>query len=47
MADFIVLNANPLDDIKNTRQIANVFLRGARLDRDALLAKWKKAEATQ
>ena len=24
MADFIVLNANPLDDIKNTREIANV-----------------------
>jgi imidazolonepropionase-like amidohydrolase len=47
MADFIVLNANPLDDIKNTRQIANVYLRGARLDREALLAKWKKTEATQ
>ena len=47
MADFIVLNANPLDDIRNTRQIANVYLRGARLDRDALLAKWKKAEPTQ
>lgn len=41
MADFIVLNANPLDDIRNTRQIANVYLRGARIDRDALLAKWK------
>src|SRR6185295_12900993 len=47
MADFIVLNANPLDDIKNTRQIAGVYLRGARLDREALLAKWKKAEPTQ
>jgi imidazolonepropionase-like amidohydrolase len=46
-ADFIVLNANPLDDIKNTRQIASVYLRGARLDRDALLAKWKKGEMTQ
>jgi imidazolonepropionase-like amidohydrolase len=47
MADFIVLNANPLDDIRNTRQIASVYLRGARLDREALAAKWKKAETTQ
>ena len=43
-ADFLVLNANPLDDIRNTRQIASVYLRGAMLDRNALLAKWKKAE---
>ena len=42
MADFIVLNANPLDNIRNTRQINSVYLRGARLDRDALLAKWKR-----
>src|SRR5262245_24217304 len=47
MADFLVLNANPLDDIKNTRQIASVYLRGARLDRDALLAKWKSASSSQ
>ena len=47
MADFIVLNGNPLDDIKNTRQIASVYLRGARLDREALLAKWKKVDSTQ
>lgn len=47
VADFIVLNANPLDDIRNTRQIANVYLRGARLDRAALLAKWKNAESSQ
>ena len=32
-ADFIVLDANPLDDIKNTRRIADVYLRGARVDR--------------
>ncbi len=42
-ADFVVLNANPLDDIKNTRQISAVYLRGAKLDRDAMLAQWKKA----
>lgn len=32
-ADFIVLNANPLDDITNTRRIAAVYLRGAAVDR--------------
>jgi imidazolonepropionase-like amidohydrolase len=41
-ADFLVLNANPLDDIHNTRQIAGVYLRGAAIDRNALAAKWKK-----
>ena len=28
-ADFIVLDANPLDDITNTRRISAVYLRGA------------------
>jgi len=28
-ADFIVLDANPLDDITNTRRISSVILRGA------------------
>jgi imidazolonepropionase-like amidohydrolase len=46
-ADFVVLNANPLDDIRHTRQIASVYLRGARLDRDALVAKWKRAGSSQ
>jgi imidazolonepropionase-like amidohydrolase len=32
-ADFLVLDANPLDDITNTRRIAAVILRGAALDR--------------
>jgi imidazolonepropionase-like amidohydrolase len=32
-ADFIVLDANPLDDITNTRRIAQVVLRGAPVDR--------------
>ena len=32
-ADFIVLDANPLDDITNTRRIASVYLRGAAVDR--------------
>jgi imidazolonepropionase-like amidohydrolase len=32
-ADFIVLDANPLDDITNTRRIASVYLRGVAVDR--------------
>jgi imidazolonepropionase-like amidohydrolase len=32
-ADFIVLDANPLDDITNTRRISAVVLRGAAVDR--------------
>jgi imidazolonepropionase-like amidohydrolase len=32
-ADFVVLDANPLDDILNSRRIAQVYLRGAAVDR--------------
>jgi imidazolonepropionase-like amidohydrolase len=32
-ADFIVLDANPLDNITNTRRISQVILRGAAVDR--------------
>ncbi len=39
-ADFIVLDANPLEDIDNTRRIAAVYLRGKQVDRAALRAKW-------
>jgi imidazolonepropionase-like amidohydrolase len=35
-ADFIVLDANPLDDITNTRRIATVYLRGVTVDRTRL-----------
>ena len=42
-ADFIVLNANPLEDINNTRRIADVYLRGTKVDRAALRAKWAAA----
>ena len=42
-ADFIVLDANPLDNIANTRRIGQVYLRGRRLDREALRAKWHPA----
>jgi len=34
-ADFIVLDANPLDNIANTRKISSVYLRGAQIDRAA------------
>lgn len=39
-ADFIVLNANPLDDINNTRKIADVWQRGRKLDRAAMRARF-------
>jgi imidazolonepropionase-like amidohydrolase len=41
-ADFIVLDANPLDDIRNTRRISDVYLRGAAVDRAAMRARWLK-----
>ena len=34
-ADFLVLDANPLDDITNTRRISAVYLRGTAVDRSA------------
>ena len=40
-ADFIVLDANPLDDITNTRQISAVYLRGMAVDRDGLGARFR------
>ena len=35
-ANFIVLDANPLDDITNTRRIAAVYVNGLEVDRRAL-----------
>ena len=46
-ADFIVLDANPLEDIHNTRKIASVYLRGRALDRAAMLAKFKGRTPSQ
>ena len=45
-ADFVVLDANPLDDITNTRRINAVYLRGAAVDRAGLRARWNR-QATQ
>jgi imidazolonepropionase-like amidohydrolase len=39
-ADFLVLDANPLDDIRNTRRLAGIYLRGTTVDRAALRARW-------
>jgi imidazolonepropionase-like amidohydrolase len=39
-ADFVVLDANPLDDITNTRRIAAVYLRGRSVDRARLRNTW-------
>ena len=38
-ADFVVLDANPLNDITNTRRIASVYLRGSEVDREAISAR--------
>jgi hypothetical protein len=32
---LLVLDANPLDDITNTRRISSVYLRGAVVDRSS------------
>ena len=43
-ADFVVLEANPLDDITNTHRIVDVYLRGTAVDRAALSAGWVGGE---
>jgi imidazolonepropionase-like amidohydrolase len=40
-ADFVVLDANPLDDITNTRKISSVYMRGAQVNRAAVAARAK------
>ena len=40
-ADLVILSANPLDDIRNTRNIESVYLRGRAVDREALSAVWR------
>ena len=36
-ADLLVLNANPLDNIRNTRTISRLYLRGLEIDRGLIL----------
>jgi imidazolonepropionase-like amidohydrolase len=42
-ADFIVLDANPLEDIGNTRKINKVYLRGQEVDRAGMRKRWQAA----
>jgi imidazolonepropionase-like amidohydrolase len=39
-ADFVILDENPLEDIRNTRTIYQVYLRGRMVDREALRTRW-------
>ncbi len=39
-ASFVVLDANPLDDINNSTRISQVYLRGVEIDRELLKAKF-------
>jgi imidazolonepropionase-like amidohydrolase len=41
-ADFIVLDANPLEDIRHTRRIARVYLRGEQVARERLLSRTQR-----
>ena len=48
IASLVLLDANPLEDINNTRTINTVFLEGRKLDRaalDALLEEAKEVAA--
>ena len=40
-ADFITLDANPLENIANTRRINKVYLRGQEVDRAGMRARWQ------
>jgi adenine deaminase len=46
-ADFVVLDANPLDNLTNARKISKVYLRGQEIDRAALRAKWTGSLTTR
>ena len=39
-AAFVVLDANPLDNITNTRRISAVYLRGTAINRSRLKARF-------
>jgi imidazolonepropionase-like amidohydrolase len=42
-ADLLVLDADPLDDIRNTRRIAKLYIAGKEIDRAALKASLMRA----
>ena len=41
-ASFVVFDANPLDDIRNTRRMSRVYLAGVEVDRRALRASFRE-----
>jgi hypothetical protein len=50
VADMVLLDANPLDDIRNTQKIAGVVVNGrylSRADLDKMLAGAENAAATK
>ena len=44
---FVVLDANPLDDIANSGRINKVYLRGQEVNRAQLKANWAREGASQ
>ena len=44
-ADFVVLDANPLDAITNTRRVSATYLNGVAVNRAALSARWSAPPA--
>lgn len=46
-ADFLVLGANPLENIANTRSLEAVYFNGAKLDRERIAATWKRASTSR
>jgi imidazolonepropionase-like amidohydrolase len=43
-ADLLILGANPLDNIRNTRTIADVYLDGVKFDREATRNRWRQLQ---
>ncbi len=43
-ADFIVLDANPLENIRNTRTLSRVYRAGELIDRQALREGWRPSD---
>jgi imidazolonepropionase-like amidohydrolase len=43
-ADFVVLDANPLENITNTRKISAVYVNGVAVDRAAVRARLASGE---
>lgn len=44
-ADFLVLDANPLDNITNTERISSLYIKGAEVDRASLRPSLTRTQA--